>query len=63
MITKAPGGTASETDKDSEKAARDRGTSAAQDTRTMQTLCETDENACLADQNLPCSPAAFDATK
>jgi hypothetical protein len=63
MITKAPGRTASDADKDSEKATADRGTSAAQHTGTMQTLCETDENACLAEQNLPCSPAAFDATK
>jgi hypothetical protein len=38
-----------------------RGTSAAQHTGTMQTPREMDENACLAEQNLPCLPTALDA--
>jgi len=60
-MTQAPDGAVSETDKDAESAAADRGTSVAQHDGTMQTLREMDENACLAEQNLPCMPAAIDA--
>jgi hypothetical protein len=41
----------------------DRGRSAAQHNGTMQTLRETDENACLAEQNLPSLPAALEAAE
>jgi len=41
----------------------DRGGSAAQHNGTMQTLPETDEDACQAEQKLPCLPAAFEAVE
>ena len=42
-------------------AVSDSGTSAAQHTGTMQATREMNENACLAEQNLPCLPAALEA--
>jgi hypothetical protein len=62
MMTQALGGAVSGADKDSESAATDRGTSVAQHNGTMQTRREMDESACQAEQNLPCMPAAIDAT-
>jgi hypothetical protein len=42
-------------------AVSDSGTPAAQHTGTMQATCEMNENAGLAEQNLPCLPAAIEA--
>ena len=42
-------------------AVSDRGTLAAQQTGTMEATHEMNETACLAEQNMPCLPAAIEA--